>query len=74
MELWLLILIVIVLVMAEALHLLNMHRKPSKRFSRRISRRSKKGNSGTNYHLAPRKLVEGGDDFDWAKFKVMRRA
>jgi len=29
---------------------------------------------GKRYHLAPRKLVEGGDDFDWAKFKVMRRA
>ena len=54
MELWLLILIVIVLVMAEALHLLNMHRKPSKRYSRKISRRSRKGNAGTNYHLAPR--------------------
>ena len=29
---------------------------------------------GKRYQLAPRKLVEGGDDFDWVKFKVMRRA
>ncbi|MEK7835821.1 MAG: hypothetical protein AAB298_06695, partial [Pseudomonadota bacterium] len=29
---------------------------------------------GKPYHLTPRKLVEGGDDFDWAKFKVLRRA
>jgi len=29
---------------------------------------------GKQYHLMPRKLVEGGDDFDWVKFKVMRRA
>jgi len=28
---------------------------------------------GKQYHLAPRELVEGGDDFDWAKFKVMQR-
>ncbi len=27
---------------------------------------------GKNYYLMPRKLVEGGDDFDWAKFKVMK--
>ena len=25
------------------------------------------------YYLMPRKLVEGGEDFDWAKFKVMRQ-
>lgn len=29
---------------------------------------------GKQYHLTPRKLVEGGGDFDWAKFKVMQRA
>ena len=29
---------------------------------------------GKQYHLAPRKLVESGDDFDWAKFKVIRDA
>jgi hypothetical protein len=29
---------------------------------------------GKQYHLTPRKLVEGGDDFDWAKFKVTQRA
>jgi len=29
---------------------------------------------GKQYHLTPRQLVEGGGDFDWAKFKVMRRA
>ena len=28
---------------------------------------------GKQYRLAPRKLVEGGDDFDWAKFKVTQR-
>ena len=28
---------------------------------------------GKQYHLAPRKLVEGGDDFDWAKFRVMQK-
>lgn len=27
---------------------------------------------GKQYYLMPRKLVEGGDDFDWAKFKVMK--
>jgi hypothetical protein len=27
---------------------------------------------GKNYYLMPRKLVEGGDDFDWAKFKVLK--
>ena len=27
---------------------------------------------GKRYYLMPRKLVEGGDDFDWAKFKVMK--
>ena len=26
---------------------------------------------GKRYHLMPRRLVEGGGDFDWAKFKVM---
>jgi len=25
------------------------------------------------YYLMPTKLVEGGDDFDWAKFKIMQR-
>ena len=29
---------------------------------------------GMQYHLAPSELVEGGDDFDWAKLKVMQRA
>jgi len=28
---------------------------------------------GKQYHLTPRKLIEGGDDFDWAKFKVTQR-
>jgi hypothetical protein len=28
---------------------------------------------GKNYYLMPSKLVEGGDDFDLARFKVMRR-
>ena len=27
---------------------------------------------GKQYYLMPRRLVEGGDDFDWGKFKVMR--
>jgi hypothetical protein len=27
---------------------------------------------GKQFYLMPRKLVEGGDDFDWAKFKVMK--
>jgi hypothetical protein len=27
---------------------------------------------GKRYHLMPRRLVEGGGDFDWAKFKVMQ--
>ncbi len=29
---------------------------------------------GRPFYLMPRKLVEGGDDFDWAKFKVMKQA
>ncbi len=29
--------------------------------------------SGKNYYLMPRKLVEGGDDFDLARFKVMQK-
>ena len=28
---------------------------------------------GKQYYLMPSTLVEGGDDFDWAKFKVMQR-
>lgn len=28
---------------------------------------------GKQYYLTSSKLVEGGDDFDWAKFKVMQR-
>ena len=28
---------------------------------------------GKQYYLMPSKMAEGGDDFDWAKFKVMRR-
>ncbi len=28
---------------------------------------------GKQYHLMPSKLVEGGEDFDWTKFKVMQR-
>ncbi len=30
--------------------------------------------NGKPYLLMPSSLVEGGEDFDWAKFKVMRRA
>ena len=26
---------------------------------------------GRNYHLVSGKLLEGGDDFDWAKYKVI---
>jgi len=26
------------------------------------------------YLLMPSRMVEGGEDFDWAKFKVMQRA
>jgi hypothetical protein len=29
---------------------------------------------GKQYYLMPRILVEAGDDFDWAKFKVTRNA
>jgi hypothetical protein len=29
---------------------------------------------GKRYHLMPRRLVEGGGDFDWAKFKVMENS
>ena len=29
---------------------------------------------GKQYQLTPRKLVQGGEDFDWAKFKVTQRA
>ncbi|MEO7728640.1 MAG: hypothetical protein ABIS45_15400 [Burkholderiales bacterium] len=29
---------------------------------------------GKPFYLMPRKLIEGGDDFDWAKFKVMKNA
>ena len=28
---------------------------------------------GKKYYLMPRKLVEAGEDFDWAKFKVMQQ-
>ncbi|MBI4191634.1 MAG: hypothetical protein HY525_13975 [Betaproteobacteria bacterium] len=28
---------------------------------------------GRQYYLMPSKMAEGGDDFDWAKFKVMQR-
>ena len=27
---------------------------------------------GKRYYLMPRKLVEGGEDFDWGRFKVMK--
>jgi hypothetical protein len=30
--------------------------------------------NGKTYLLIPSRMVEGGDDFDWAKFKVMQRA
>ena len=28
--------------------------------------------SGQRYYLMPRRLIEGGDDFDWGQFKVMQ--
>ena len=28
---------------------------------------------GKQYYLMPSRMAEGGDDFDWAKFKVMQR-
>jgi hypothetical protein len=28
---------------------------------------------GKQYELMPSKLTEGGDDFDWAKFKVVQQ-
>ena len=29
---------------------------------------------GKQYYLMPRRLIEGGDDFDWGSFKVMKNA
>jgi hypothetical protein len=29
--------------------------------------------NGKTYLLIPSRMVEGGEDFDWAKFKVMQR-
>jgi hypothetical protein len=28
--------------------------------------------SGQRYYLMPRRLIEGGEDFDWGQFKVMQ--
>ena len=30
--------------------------------------------NGKGFLLMPGRMVEGGEDFDWAKFKVMQRS